>query len=515
MVGNVVRVLVCLVCLYGVLGGEFTSFVNVEKLFTLEDELISIADVVIREERHYHPEGEKHHGLEKVSRVMQEGKEIHSQISIKRMSDYIVHPVNIFHLTKRLVRGWHDAMMTLRDSKTCSKGMTVKIQNIGDNIPREEDLSSVAHALVKLQSIYDIPLDNIISGNISDKQAHAPISLDDMFILARAAYDHADYYDSVVWLREALDRFENGKQDGTTFNMSSVSSLLGSSYYMLNRPKEAVDVFDKILKLDPDNKSAERNREFMSVKAKSQKQEHGPLTKPLPKDKKTRLTEQLCSGKLQKTPKQQSKLRCFYLKTRGANIFSKPEIKGEVMNWDPFIIVFHNFTDKRTSVAIYWIGYDKMKDASYKYSYQNRYGLQSVQVEDYTVWRWIPRLQERLEEIHLSDFTPARASFQVRNIGMELFEEKEKFEYMNKARIGTFLTFLTDVKTGGDVVFPFLKTIIKPNQGSIVFWESKAHNQVSICPVVADTEWVGEYPLYNQIGEPFCSDYPVRKPKLA
>ncbi|KAK3576226.1 hypothetical protein CHS0354_002828 [Potamilus streckersoni] len=515
MIGKVVCVFVCYICLCGVLGGEFTSYVNVEKLYTLEDELISIADVVIREERHHHPEGEKVHGLEKVARVMEEGKEIHNQITLKNISQFIVHPVNIFHLTKRLVREWHDATMTLRDSKTCSKGMSVKIQNIEDNIPNEEDLSSVAHALVKLQSIYDIPLDNIISGNISDMQAQAPLSLDDMFILARAAYDHADYYGSVVWLREALDRFEKGKQDGTTFNVSRVSSLLGSSYYMLNRPKEAVDVFDKVLKLDPDNKSAERNSKFMSEKLKSQKQDHGPLRKPLPKDKKTRLIEQLCSGKLQKTPNQQSKLRCFYLKTRDANIFSKPEIKGEVMNWDPFVIVFHNFTDRRTSVAIYWIGYDKMKDDTYKYSYQNRYGLQSVQVQDHTVWQWIPRLQERLEEIHLSDFTPARATFKVRNIGMELFQEKDKFEYMNKARIGTFLTFLTDVKTGGDVVFPFLKTIIKPNQGSTVFWESKAHNQVSICPVVGDTEWVGEYPLYNQIGEPFCSVYPVRKPKLA
>ena len=34
--------------------GPFTSYVNLEKLYTLEDELITIADVILKQEKYAH-----------------------------------------------------------------------------------------------------------------------------------------------------------------------------------------------------------------------------------------------------------------------------------------------------------------------------------------------------------------------------------------------------------------------------------------------------------------------------
>ena len=47
--------------------GPFTSIVNLEKLYTLEDELIGIADIILRLERYQH-DGQDVHGLEKIER---------------------------------------------------------------------------------------------------------------------------------------------------------------------------------------------------------------------------------------------------------------------------------------------------------------------------------------------------------------------------------------------------------------------------------------------------------------
>ena len=52
-----------------VTGGPFTSIVNLEKLYTLEDELITIADIILKQERYQHS-GQDVHDLEKIERYI-------------------------------------------------------------------------------------------------------------------------------------------------------------------------------------------------------------------------------------------------------------------------------------------------------------------------------------------------------------------------------------------------------------------------------------------------------------
>ena len=59
-----------LLCLVDVVtGGPFTSIVNLEKLYTLEDELINIADIILKQERYQHS-GQDVHDLEKIERYI-------------------------------------------------------------------------------------------------------------------------------------------------------------------------------------------------------------------------------------------------------------------------------------------------------------------------------------------------------------------------------------------------------------------------------------------------------------
>ena len=47
--------------------GPFTSLVNLEKLYTLEDELITIADVILKQEKYAH-DGVDVHNIENLER---------------------------------------------------------------------------------------------------------------------------------------------------------------------------------------------------------------------------------------------------------------------------------------------------------------------------------------------------------------------------------------------------------------------------------------------------------------
>ena len=48
--------------------GAYTSFVNLEKLYTLEDELITVSDVLLKHEKNMHGEDSDVHGIFNISR---------------------------------------------------------------------------------------------------------------------------------------------------------------------------------------------------------------------------------------------------------------------------------------------------------------------------------------------------------------------------------------------------------------------------------------------------------------
>ena len=56
--------------------------------------------------------------------IVEKVKDIHRKVGGENMTEhnmtqYIVHPINVFHLVKRLIRVWPGVVKTLRDSHTC------------------------------------------------------------------------------------------------------------------------------------------------------------------------------------------------------------------------------------------------------------------------------------------------------------------------------------------------------------------------------------------------------------
>lgn len=60
-------VLILLCIGYATTSNSFTNFVNMEKLYTLEDELITISDVILKQEKVLHGD-DNIHGIYNISR---------------------------------------------------------------------------------------------------------------------------------------------------------------------------------------------------------------------------------------------------------------------------------------------------------------------------------------------------------------------------------------------------------------------------------------------------------------
>lgn len=60
--------------------------------------------------------------------VLEDVKAIHKDIG-RNVAGYISHPINQFHLTRRLYHQWREVLQRILNSDTCVKGKLLKIPN--------------------------------------------------------------------------------------------------------------------------------------------------------------------------------------------------------------------------------------------------------------------------------------------------------------------------------------------------------------------------------------------------
>ncbi|XP_060575671.1 prolyl 4-hydroxylase subunit alpha-3-like [Ruditapes philippinarum] len=487
--------------------GAFTNYVNMEKLYTLEDDLITITDVILRQEKVLHGD-EDTHGIYNITSTVEHVKSIHRQVvSGRNLSSYIVNPVNIYHMTKRLAKDWTKVIATIEESKSCVRAMRAKVGNIADNMPSGGHLKHVIRGVLRLQVIYNMSVSDVMSGKFADIPALSSLSLDDAFEFARVAYESDQYYLAVVWLKEVVNMY---KEDEATFALRNAMSLLSSAYLKLHRPKDALAILDELIKTAPDNQVARRNSKYII-----QKMDEGmrdiDVNHQEPNSKKDKLLQKHCNknDRIRKLKRHQF---CTYTGRRNMGYFERPSIKTEVLSRKPLIVLYRNMTTSSEQKAVAHLGYEQMRAVMYKNRYTHPQGMDGLDVQDNTNWQWIPNLQKTLENIDLTEREPLKSRFIVKNIGLYGMSNSGLVK-SDLTRLGTFVVFLTEPQHGGgDVVFPSLNINVAPEKGTVLFYERKVHKQANVCPVIADTQWVGIYPLEDQFYSNFCYKDNLRRP---
>ena len=105
--------------------------------------------------------------------------------------------------------------------------MSARVGNIADNMPSGGQLKHVIRGVLRLQVIYNISVNDVMSGKFSDFTALSNMTLDDAFDFARVAYDTDQYYLAVAWLKEVIKMYN---EQEVTFTLRNVRSLLSSAY---------------------------------------------------------------------------------------------------------------------------------------------------------------------------------------------------------------------------------------------------------------------------------------------
>ena len=110
--------------------------------------------------------------------------------------------------------------------------MRYKVDNIGDNIPTEEQLLGVGKSLIYLQAVNDITTEDLIQGKIFGNVSLEQLSLDDQYMLARAAYESEQFDLAVDWLLNVISNYAN--ESDVDFSMTSALNRLSSTYFKVN-----------------------------------------------------------------------------------------------------------------------------------------------------------------------------------------------------------------------------------------------------------------------------------------
>jgi len=103
--------------------------------------------------------------------------------------------------------------------------MKMKIDNMSDNIPTGKHLQLIIKAILRLQVIYNITANDVMTGNFTIL-TKALLSLDDAFDFARFAYESNQWYLTVDWLKYVMSHYD---KESASFNLTNAMNLMASA----------------------------------------------------------------------------------------------------------------------------------------------------------------------------------------------------------------------------------------------------------------------------------------------
>ncbi|XP_056012906.1 prolyl 4-hydroxylase subunit alpha-1-like [Ostrea edulis] len=479
---------------------DLTTVMNFEKFFRMEEELLTLSDLIVKQELRNHEEDV--HKFANITGMLENVKTIHKDIG-RNVVGYISHPINQFHLTRRLYHEWREILQLILNSDTCVKALKVKLQNIEENVPNKDVFNTIASTISALQLYKSLTIEQIMSGDVTGVKPLQRLSLSDAFDIANSAYEMDDTYYAIKWFRYIVDEVKENRISDIDDQISSsaVFHLLSNAYFKAGLVKEAQTTLADLLRLDPKNVAAKRNLEYLQTSKSSA--DPSELKPRKPSKKSRRLYEELCKSEQKMVISKSSRLKCVYFPLRNPVPYMKTGVRAEVVNGRPQIIVLYDMLDKGTAMAISYMGYKKLMDSSTVRGYSQV--KHNAAVYDTTYWKWIPNLQAKFSELKLSHFPRVFFSYRTFNIGTE----GQMMDYEPEEQspvVGNFISFLTDSTVGGELVFPMSKIKIPVTKGNVVFAETRA--QMGICPVYYGSQWYGSQTLFERIPSGMC---PLKK----
>ncbi|RWS16015.1 prolyl 4-hydroxylase subunit alpha-1-like protein [Dinothrombium tinctorium] len=518
----------------------FTALVDMEKLLQTEGQVTASLDSYLR------LEDER---LAKLRHIRDSFVRMH-RVASSDIHSYLANPVNAYILVKRLTTDWKtvEMLMTAGPSET-AKAVITNLTDLSthETFPSTEDLSGAVDALLRLQDTYKLDTSTLAKGLITIGRKgdfgrtvnnQFELSAGDCFELGRHSYSNNDFYHTVLWMQEALERLDD--EQIKTANREEILEYLAFSTYQRGNIRHALALTNELLEIHPNHPRASGNKAYYerllyksSSKKRGDEGDDVPIDEAItesmnvlePKEESERDTyESLCRGEKRISAETESKLVCYYLDTTKKPYLRLTHIKVEEAFKKPHIVVYYDILSDYEIEVIKKLASPKLKRATVQ-----NYVTGDLEIARYRISKsaWlkgeehevVAKVNQRIEEI--TDLATSTAEeLQVVNYGIgghyephydfARREEKNAFKSLGTGnRIATWLNYMSDVEAGGATVFPLLGISVWPKKGSAVFWynlhksgEGDLLTRHAACPVLVGSKWVSNK-WFHERGQEF------------
>ncbi|XP_035682833.1 prolyl 4-hydroxylase subunit alpha-1-like [Branchiostoma floridae] len=518
----------------------YSSMSRLEKLVAVEEKLVEMSKEFLKEEK------SRLHSLESFV----ETAEQQLQMSVNKSMSLVHHPVGAYLLVKRLSSDW------LQHVKSVYQPLTDFVNRYNSEyhgqLPSAEDAEWSAHAILRLQEVYQLDIRNIISGQMelglstnnvpgSMEQNALRLKREDIFAIAKGAYRNNDYRNAVKWLNESIQLMEaeevtenrenleesedagdtsgalrykgNVKKENLKF---SALQYLGYSLYKQGDLEDALAIYKKASSLDPKHDEVRDSIKLLQRKIRSanmfgnvNNDEH-PRPWASASNAKMIKYMALCRHELKPRPDVQARLKCRYQSNGNPYLLLGP-VKTEVLSRKkPEITLFYDvITDEEAQT---------IKNRSLPKMFRSRIGNSFSEVESHiriSQQAWlhdkddevVSRVSKRIGLLTGLNTTPTSTELlQVLNYGLGgqyephhdyMTAEEKMWGTILGNRMATFLMYLSDVTAGGATVFPVANvTVPVVKNAGLLFMDLLRSGRGDVnslhagCPVVIGSKWI-------------------------
>ncbi|KOC60916.1 Prolyl 4-hydroxylase subunit alpha-1 [Habropoda laboriosa] len=250
--------IVVAITIHGCFAELYTALADMEELLETEAVLIDTLNGYIKaqEER-----------LATLRKNVEDYAREHEEAS-RNIQQYLSNPINAYLLVKRLTTDWKRVEELI--TQDVGKSFVANITNSRSDLkfPTDEDLNGAAVALMRLQDTYKLETAQVARGVLNGVQYSTGLSASDCFELGRQSYHNRDYYHTVLWMQEAMDRLQE-EQNATTTSKPDILEYLAFSTYMQGNVARALSMTNELLELVPTHERALGNRAYYQKEIQS------------------------------------------------------------------------------------------------------------------------------------------------------------------------------------------------------------------------------------------------------
>ncbi|XP_042231301.1 prolyl 4-hydroxylase subunit alpha-2-like [Homarus americanus] len=431
-------------------------------------------------------------------------------------ADYVHNPINSYHFLRRLTQEYTTVQDALYDTSLQAVRENITWLRESVDQPVEADVNGAAYALVRLQHIYDLNMNDLVEGDILGTKAIQELSADDCLRLGQQSFNNLEFELSKQWYRKGLEMMK-ARQPLTHHDQLRIDKLTKQQHQrVLMR-----DLVTKLAK-SSDEKVLQKFS-GLGIPTSFQKQIYADDKEFGQLDKLDNYYQRLCRGDQVQVPEAYRGLKCGYVHGNSGYRRLMP-FKVELRWPDPVIVVYHDVLSDAETDMVREIATPRLT-TTMVHSFTTHEARKSLARIGKAAWvrrgddKTVDKILQRIEDM-TSLTTRTSEDFHVLNygIGGHYDAHVDFFDLQNKSldkephqgdRLATILFYLNDVEAGGSTVFPMLGVEVPARRGSALFWfnikrsgQGDYRTLHAACPVLLGEKWIANLWIH-EFGQEF------------